>query len=81
LRSKAQKLEAEISTLSENIAQLHTDVAELKAVQPQLVKLSTVSPTTSDEQTSSTVAWPPGSVANDADVIRVLNDVNKWKKT
>jgi len=79
LRSKAQKLQAEVSTLSENIAQLHSDVAELKVAQQQLVKPSTVPPTTSAEQVSDSVAWPPGRAANDTDVLRVLNDINKRK--
>ena len=72
LRSKVQKLQAEVSTLSENTAQLHTDVDDLKAAQQQLVKPSTVPSAASVEQMSGTVVWPPGRVANDADVLRVL---------
>jgi len=68
-----------LSTLSENIAQLHTDVAELKAAQQQPVKSSTVPPTKSAEQMSGATARPPVRVTNDMDVHRVINDINKWK--
>ena len=83
-RSAIQILRAEVSYLTENIAELQTQIAELKSCQVQESVWPTVAAATHSASVQQELSSGPISsgrnVLSDIDVHHALNDIDKQKK-